>query len=113
MQEQILKEIIDDLAENFRAFGEEGESFEKEKEILNNLLGRVIADALIISNRLNTSTNISFLRSEIIDTVKALYLQRGSEDVNSKSESGLNSNYKKAVKEMRENIVTNGKRIVI
>lgn len=91
------EEIIADLGNNYRA---------SDSTILDKILVRVTKDALSISNR-KTSDGIE---SEIIEAVKSLYLLRGTEDVESLSESGKSAKYKDVMKKLREDIVSNGKR---
>jgi hypothetical protein len=91
------EEIIADLGNNYRA---------SDSTILDKILVRVTKDALSISNR-KTSDGIE---SEIIEAVKSLYLLRGTEDVESLSESGKSAKYRDAMKKLREDIVSNGKR---
>ena len=91
------EEIIADLGNNYRA---------SDSTILDKILVRVTKDALSISNR-KTSDGIE---SEIIEAVKSLYLLRGTEDVESLSESGKSAKYKEVMKKLREDIISNGKR---
>jgi hypothetical protein len=91
------EEIIADLGSNYRA---------SDETILDKLISRVTNDALFISNR-KTSDG---LESEIIEAVKSLYLLRGTEDVESLSESGKSAKYKDVMKKLREDIISNGKR---
>jgi hypothetical protein len=91
------EEIIADLGNNYRA---------SDSTILDKILVRVTKDALSISNR-KTSDGIE---SEIIEAVKSLYLLRGTEDVESLSESGKSAKYRDAMKKLREDIISNGKR---
>ena len=91
------EEIIADLGSNYRA---------SDSDLLDKLISRVTNDALFISNR-KTSEN---LESEIIEAVKSLYLLRGTEDVESLSESGKSAKYKDVMKKLRQDIVSNGKR---
>ena len=91
------EEIIADLGNNYRA---------SDSTILDKILVRVTKDALSISNR-KTSDGIE---SEIIEAVKSLYLLRGTEDVESLSESGRSAKYKEVMKKLREDIISNGKR---
>lgn len=90
-------EIIAELGSNYRA---------SDETVLDNLISRVTKDALFISNR-KTSEN---LENEIIEAVKSLYLLRGTEDVESLSESGRGAKYKDVMKKLREDIISNGKR---
>jgi hypothetical protein len=91
------EEIIADLGSNYRA---------SDSDLLDKLISRVTKDALFISNR-KTSDGIE---SEIIEAVKSLYLLRGTEDVESLSESGKSAKYKDVMKKLRQDIVSNGKR---
>ena len=91
------EEIIADLGSNYRA---------SDETILDKLISRVTNDALFISNR-KTSDGIE---SEIIEAVKSLYLLRGTEDVESLSESGKSAKYRDVMKKLREDIISNGKR---
>ena len=90
-------EIIADLGNNYRA---------SDSDLLDKLISRVTNDALFISNR-KTSDG---LESEIIEAVKSLYLLRGTEDVESLSESGKSAKYRDVMKKLRQDIVSNGKR---
>lgn len=91
------EEIIADLGSNYRA---------SDEEVLEKILTRVTKDALFISKR-KTSDGIE---SEIIEAVKSLYMLRGTEDVESLSESGKSAKYKDVMKKLRQDIVSNGKR---
>ena len=91
------EEIIADLGSNYRA---------SDSDLLDKLISRVTKDALFISNR-KTSDG---LESEIIEAVKSLYLLRGTEDVESLSESGKSAKYRDVMKKLRQDIVSNGKR---
>lgn len=90
-------EIIAELGNNYRA---------SDDTILDKLIARVTNDALFISSR-KTSDG---LESEIIEAVKSLYLLRGTEDVESLSESGKSAKYKDVMAKLRRDIVANGKR---
>ncbi len=90
-------EIIAELGNNYRA---------SDDTILDKLIARVTKDALFISNR-KTSDG---LESEIIEAVKSLYLLRGTEDVESLSESGKSAKYRDVMKKLRQDIISNGKR---
>ena len=91
------EEIIADLGSNYRA---------SDSDLLSKLILRVTNDALFISNG-KTSDGIE---SEIIEAVKSLYLLRGTEDVESLSESGKSAKYRDVMKKLRQDIVSNGKR---
>lgn len=106
MKERILKEIIRDLADNYR----------NDIEVLDNLLDDVINDALFMSNRINKGNldkQLIALKSNIKKAVKAIYLQRGVEGVVSDSQSGLNNNYDDVMETMKRDIIKQNKRLYI
>lgn len=100
----MLEEIKAELGSNYT---------EATDAMIQDLLDEVTTNALFISNRENTAENIAKLSYEIKQCVKSLYLLRGSEDVTSRSESGVSSTYTNAYETMRNNIIKNGKRIFI
>ncbi len=91
------EKIIADLGNNYRA---------EDSDILDNLIEDVTKQALFISNR-KTSDGLEF---EIKEAVKSLYLLRGTEDVESLSESSKSAKYRDVMKKLRQDIVSNGKR---
>ena len=97
----MLQEIKNDLADNFR----------DDEEVLQNIIDDVTDNALFISNREDTPQNKNILKYEIKECVKAIYLQRGTEDVASLSESGRSSSYKDCMEQLRRNIIKNNKRL--
>ena len=97
----MLNEIIRDLGDNYN---------DTDKKVLDDILNEATTNALFISNRVRNLENIKLLSSEIKKYVKAVYLQRGTEDVKNQSQSGLSSTYINAYEEMRKNIISNGKR---
>lgn len=106
MKEKILQEIIDDLADNYM----------NDKSVLASLLDEVISDALSISNRLHKidkEAQLKILKSNIKKAVKTIYLQRGSEDTKSRSESGISNSYDDAIETMKNDIIRENKRLFI
>lgn len=97
----MLEEIIADLGNNYRA---------TDRNILEVIIRDVTKQALFISNR--KISDVSKLEFEIKEAVKSLYLLRGTEDVESLAESGRSAKYKQVMKKLREDIVSNGKRII-
>lgn len=91
------EEIIANLGSDYRA---------TDTVVLDNLIKDVTSQALFISNR-KTSDGLEY---EIKEAVESLYLQRGTQDVESLSESGRSAVYRKVMTELRKNIVSNGKR---
>lgn len=98
----MLEEIKTDLADNFRS---------GDDEILQEYIDRVTADALSISNRKNTQSNIDLLSTEIKQCVKGLYLQRGGEGSTGMTSGGTTSSFKDCLEDLRINIVKAGKRV--
>lgn len=98
---EIFDEVKRDLGVNFN---------NADVQVLQTIIDKVVANALFISNR--SKNDIELLKPEIEECVKTIYLQRGTEDVSSQSQSGLSSTYKNAIETMRNDIILNGKRIV-
>ena len=98
----MLEEIKKDLADNFR-LGDE--------EVLRQYIDETTTDALSISNRKNTKSNIQLLESDIKKCVKSKYLQRGAEGSNSLSDSGKSTSFNGPTDIMRQEIVKAGKRV--
>lgn len=92
----MLDEIIDDLGENFD---------NNDEEILEGIIKRVTTVAQTLSN--NTSDE---LNPYIKTCVKAEYLSRGGEGLDSLSESGKNSNFVDNIDKMRNDIIKAGLR---
>lgn len=102
MQEKVLAELIQDLADNYR----------NDKDVLSTILNDTISNALFVSNRSYNNKNIMILLPEIKEAVKSIYLQRGSEGSNSVSELGTSNSFKNPLEEMKKSIVSNGKRLI-
>ena len=99
----MLEKIIEDLADNFQA-GDE--------QVLQEYIDETTLDALSISNRKNTTSNIELLTSDIKKCVKAKYLLRGSEGSKSLSDSGKSTSFEDPTETMRIEIVKAGKRVI-
>ena len=98
----MLNEIISELGDNYNS---------SDESVLKDILDEVTANALTISNRAETEQNILFLKQEIKACVKGIYLQRGSEGLNSLSQSGTSSNFNDCMDKLRNDIIKNGKRV--
>ena len=55
--------------------------------------------------------NKEFLKREIKQCVKGIYLQRGGEGLNSLGERGTSSTFSDCMDKMRNDIIKNGKRV--
>ena len=110
-KEELLEQIMADLGDNFT---------EQDSVVLEDILEDVIEDALLMSNRdakANASagamaTQLKILSSNIKRAVKTIYLQRGVEDVNSNSQSGLTNTYDVAMERMLADILRQNKRVL-
>ena len=102
MENQILLEIIADLADNYK----------NDLAVLQSILSDTITNALFLSNRKNTDDNIRILKSEIKKATKSIYLQRGGEGTTGLNENGTSSSFENALEVLEKDIVKNGKRRV-
>ena len=98
----MLNEIISELGDNYNS---------NDESVLKDILDEVTANALTISNRVDNTSNKLFLKQEIKACVKGIYLQRGSEGLNSLSQSGTSSNFNDCYEKLRNDIIRNGKRV--
>ena len=98
----MLNEIISELGDNYNS---------NDGSVLKDILDEVTANALTISNRVENAENKLFLKQEIKACVKGIYLQRGSEGLNSLSQSGTSSNFNDCYEKLRNDIIRNGKRV--
>lgn len=92
----MLEEIIEDLGENYNI---------EDEEILQEIVKRVTNVAQTLSNNQTEELN-----PYIKTCVKAEYLSRGGEGLNSLSESGKNSGFIDNIEKMRNDIIKAGLR---
>lgn len=92
----MLDEIIKDLGDNYNY---------EDAEILQNIVDRVTAVAQSLSNNQSEELN-----PYIKTCVKAEYLSRGGEGLNSLNESGKSSSFIDNVDKMRNDIIKAGLR---
>ena len=93
-----IEKIINDLGANFN---------NEDEEVLEDILVEVSSIASNISNRKSDDEK---LYPYIKKAVKALYLCRGTEGMQSTSESGESSSFEDIIDKMRNDIVKNGLR---
>lgn len=94
----MLDKIISDLGANYN---------KNDEEVLEDILNEVSSIASNISNRNKEDEK---LEPYIKKAVKAIYLCRGAEGVQSRSESGVSSSFEDTIDKMRNDIVKNGLR---
>ena len=94
-----LSEIISDLGENYN----------NDTNVILNLYDRI---STIASQNSNRTPDDPKLYPYIVDAVKAEYLARGAEGLQSRGEGSISSSYKDIIKEMRTNIISAGLRRV-
>lgn len=92
----MLDEIIQDLGENYS---------DEDEEILESIIERVTNVAQTLSN--NDSDELT---PYIKTCVKAEYLSRGGEGLNSLNESGKSSSFTDNIEKMRSDIIKAGLR---
>lgn len=104
---ELLNSIIYDLGANYK---------DEDIDVITDIFNEVVDNALRFSNRqfkTNVEQQITILSSDIRKCVKALYLQRGTEDVKQQTQSGLSTTYTDALETMRQDIYKGGKRVLL
>ena len=101
---ELLSRIVSDLGDNF---------YDGDTAVLTSILEDVIEDSLSMSNRngKDLESQLDVLSSNIKKAVKAIYLQRGVEDVKSNSMSGLSNTYEDVMEQMLRDIIRQNKRL--
>lgn len=94
----MLDKIINDLGANYN---------KSDEEVLEDILSEVSSIASNISNR---NVDDEKLYPYIKKAVKAIYLCRGAEGIQSTSASGVSSSFEDIIEKMRNDIVKNGLR---
>lgn len=103
----IQNEIIAELGDMYDA---------TDSAVLYDILDDVITDALYVSNRQyksNRDDQLTILKSNIKKATKTIYLQRGTEDVTSETQSGISKTYDIAMETMKQDIIRQNKRLLI
>lgn len=91
-----IDKIIDDLGANYR----------EDKEVLKEILEEVSSIAFDISNNKNKEKLFPYVKK----AVKAIYLSRGAEGLQSRNEGSISSSYEDIIEKLRNDIVKNGLR---
>lgn len=109
MKQTVLDEIIALLGDNYST---------SDASVLSNILDQVILQASYISNRdidLNAQEdeNFKLLTPEIINATIIAYQTRGVESVKSQSELGQSNTFVDYTEKLRNDIIKNGKRVIL
>ena len=91
-----IGKIIADLGANYR----------NDKDVLEDILEEISSIAFDISKNKNTKQLFPYIKK----AVKATYIQRGSEGMNSSSEGGESYSYEDIIEKLRNDIIKNGLR---
>lgn len=89
----MLEKIINDLGANYI----------EDKEVLENILEEVSSIAFDISNNKDEDKLFPYVKK----AVKAIYLTRGAEGLQSRSEGSISSSYEDIIEKMRSDIIKN------
>jgi hypothetical protein len=109
---EVLQIIEDRLGDNYN---------DNDDEVLESIVKEVINLASYISNReINTNSendvkdeNLLILSHEIINASIVAYQKRGVESVKSQSELGQSNTFVDYTEKLRNDIIKNGKRIIL
>lgn len=91
-----LEKIIEDLGANYR----------NDDEVLNEILEEVSSIAFDISNNKNEKRLFPYIKK----AVKAIYLTRGGEGLQSRGEGSISSSYEDIMEKLRNDIIKSGLR---
>ena len=91
-----LEKIVADLGTNYR----------DDKDVLEEILEEVSSIALDISNNKNEKKLFPYIKK----AVKAIYLTRGGEGLQSRGEGSISSSYEDIMEKLRNDIIKSGLR---
>lgn len=91
-----IDKIINDLSTNYR----------NDEEVLQDILDEVSSIALDISNNKNREQLFPYIKK----ATKAIYLCRGAEGTQNRSEGSISSSYEDIIEKLRNDIIKNGLR---
>ena len=109
MKQTVLQQIIALLGDNYNS---------SDATVLTNILDEVIKQASYISNReldltAEKDSNFDILTPEIINATVIAYQTRGVESVTSQSELGQSNTFVDYTDKLRNDIIKNGKRVIM
>lgn len=91
-----INKIINDL----------GANYQNDDEVLKEILEEVSSIAFDISNNKNEQKLFPYIKK----AVKAIYLCRGSEGLQSRNEGSISNSYEDIIDKLRNDIIKNGLR---
>lgn len=91
-----INKIIDDLGANYR----------NDEEVLKEILEEVNSIAFDISNNKNEEKLFPYIKK----AVKAIYLCRGSEGLQSRGEGSISNSFEDIIEKLRNDIIKSGLR---
>lgn len=83
-----------------------GANYREDEEVLKEILEEVSSIALDISNNKDKEKLFPYIKK----TVKAIYLCRGAEGLQSRSEGSISNSYEDIIEKLRNDIIKNGLR---
>lgn len=86
---------------------------ETDEKVFNSIGDTVITEAIICSNRSETSKDLAILQAIIVESIIIAYENRGTEGVKSQSELGQSNAYVDWMEYLETNIIRKGKRLVM
>lgn len=83
-----------------------GANYREDEEVLKEILEEVSSIALDISNNKDKEKLFPYIKK----AVKAIYLCRGAEGLQSRSEGSISNSYEDIIEKLRNDIIKNGLR---
>ena len=83
-----------------------GANYQNDKEVLKGILEEINSVAYDISKNKNQAKLFPYIKK----AVKAIYLCRGTEGLQSRSEGSITSSYEDVIEKLRNDIIKNGLR---
>ena len=83
-----------------------GANYKEDEEVLKEILEEVSSIASDISNNKDTNKLFPYVKK----AVKAIYLTRGAEGLQSRSEGSISNSYEDIIEKLRNDIIKNGLR---
>lgn len=89
-----------------KIIAELGANYQNDKEVLKGILEEINSVAYDISKNKNQAKLFPYIKK----AVKAIYLCRGTEGLQSRSEGSITSSYEDVIEKLRNDIIKNGLR---